>query len=83
VAAERERLIDMRVKGKITESEFDQRDAKLAVELRRLEALLPRPEPVIDPKIMAAAIAGLFTNSRTCRWKSSTRWRIEPLSPST
>jgi DNA invertase Pin-like site-specific DNA recombinase len=60
VTGERERLIDLRIKGKITEDQFDQRDRKLAAELRDLEALLPKPEPVLDPKIMASAIAGLF-----------------------
>jgi DNA invertase Pin-like site-specific DNA recombinase len=60
VTGERDRLIDLRVKGKITEDQFDLRDRKLAGELRDLEALLPKPVPVIDPKIMASAIAGLF-----------------------
>jgi DNA invertase Pin-like site-specific DNA recombinase len=60
VTGERERLIDMRVKGKITEEQFDARDRKLAAEQRDLEALLPKPEPVIDPKILASAIAGLL-----------------------
>jgi DNA invertase Pin-like site-specific DNA recombinase len=57
---ERDRLIDLRVKGKITEEQFDQRDRKLAGELRDLEALLPKPEPVLDPRVLASAIAGLF-----------------------
>jgi DNA invertase Pin-like site-specific DNA recombinase len=60
VTGERERLIDMRVKGKISESQFDERDQKLTRELRDLEALLPKPEPVIDPRILVSAIAGLF-----------------------
>jgi hypothetical protein len=60
VAGERERLIDLRIKGKITEEQFDARDRKLAAEQRDVEALLPKPEPVIDPKILASAIAGLL-----------------------
>jgi hypothetical protein len=60
VTAARERLIDLRVADRITGEQFDQRDAKPASELRGLEALLPKPEPIIDPKIMASAIAGLF-----------------------
>ena len=60
VTAERERLIDMRVKDRITEEQFDARDRKLAAERRDLEAQLPKPEPVIDPKIMGSAIASLF-----------------------
>jgi hypothetical protein len=38
VTADRERLIDLRVKNKITEEQFDQRDRKLAGELRDLAA---------------------------------------------
>jgi DNA invertase Pin-like site-specific DNA recombinase len=60
VTGERERLIDMRVKGKITEDQFDTRDRKLAAELRDLEQALPKVQPVVDPKILASAIAGLF-----------------------
>lgn len=60
VTGERDRLIDLRVKGKITEEQFDQRDQRLAGELRDLEALLPKPEAVIDSRILASAIAGLF-----------------------
>jgi site-specific DNA recombinase len=60
VTGERDRLIDMRVKNKITEDQFDARDRKLAGELRDLEALMPKTAPVVDPKIMASAIAGLF-----------------------
>jgi DNA invertase Pin-like site-specific DNA recombinase len=60
VTGEQERLIDMRIKGKITEEQFDARDRKLAGERRDLEAQLPKAAPVIDPKILASAIAGLF-----------------------
>jgi hypothetical protein len=59
-ADERERLIDLRIEDKITEQQFGERDAKHASELRELEALLPEPEPVIDPEIMASAIARWF-----------------------
>jgi hypothetical protein len=60
VTAERERLIDLRMKDKITEEQFDVRDRKVAAELRDLEALLPKAEPAVDPKVMASAIASLF-----------------------
>ncbi len=46
--------------NKITEAQFDPRDCSLTAELRDLEAQLPKPEPLIDPKILASAIAGLF-----------------------
>jgi hypothetical protein len=48
------------VKGKITGEPFDARHVKLAGELRDPEALLLKPQPVIDPKIQASAIAGPF-----------------------
>jgi DNA invertase Pin-like site-specific DNA recombinase len=60
VAADRERLIDLRVKGKISEEQFDKRDAALAAEARDLEGLLPKAEPALDPAAMAAAIASLL-----------------------
>jgi DNA invertase Pin-like site-specific DNA recombinase len=60
VAAEQERLIDLRVKGKISEDQFDERDAKLAREERDLQAMLPKPEPVLDPHVLAAAISSLL-----------------------
>jgi hypothetical protein len=47
------------IKGKITKEQFDAHDRKLAGERRDLE-VLPKQEPVIDPKILASAIAGLF-----------------------
>jgi hypothetical protein len=60
VTGERDRLIDLRVKGKITEAQFDARDRSLAGQLRDLEAQLPKSAPVVDPKILASAIAALF-----------------------
>jgi DNA invertase Pin-like site-specific DNA recombinase len=59
-AADRERLIDLRVKNLITVEEFERRARKLETATRDLEAMRPKAEPVVDPKVMASAIAGLF-----------------------
>jgi hypothetical protein len=62
--ADRERLVDMRMKDKITEREFDARAARLAAEVRDLEAALPKPEPELDPRALAAAVASLLAEFR-------------------
>jgi len=64
VTADRARLVDLRMKGKITESEFDSRAAELAAELRALEAALPRAAPVFDQKALATGIARLLAGFR-------------------
>jgi hypothetical protein len=60
-AAERQRLIDLCVKGLITAEEFDQRAAKLAAEVHDLEAVLPRTaESVMDHRATATATVHLL-----------------------
>ena len=60
LAAERDRLIDLRVKGLITEEEFERRARKLETATRDLEAQRPKREPVLDGREAATAMAHLL-----------------------
>ena len=60
LAAERDRLIDLRVKGLITVEEFERRARKLETATRDLEAMRPKREPVLDEREAATAMAHLL-----------------------
>jgi DNA invertase Pin-like site-specific DNA recombinase len=59
-AVERDRLIDLRVRGLITAEEFERRARKLETATRDLEAMRPKPEPVLDGREAAMATASLL-----------------------
>jgi DNA invertase Pin-like site-specific DNA recombinase len=59
-SAERERLIDLRVRGLITVEEFERRSRKLETATRDLEAMRPKPEPVLEGREAATATASLL-----------------------
>ena len=83
VTGEQERLIDMRIKGKITEEQFDARDRKLAGDRRDLEAQLPKAATGHRPEDTGVGHRrAISPNSRTCPWRNNMHWRIEPSSPS-
>jgi DNA invertase Pin-like site-specific DNA recombinase len=59
-AADRERLIDLRVKNLITVEEFERRARKLDSAVRDLEALRPKPQSVLDERAVATTTASLL-----------------------
>jgi DNA invertase Pin-like site-specific DNA recombinase len=59
-AAERQRLIDLCVRGLITADEFEQRARKLESVAHDLEATLPKAESLTDHRAVAAATVSLL-----------------------
>jgi DNA invertase Pin-like site-specific DNA recombinase len=59
-AAQRERLIELRLGNLITLEEFERRARKLETATRDLEVMRPKPEPVLDERTAAAETASLL-----------------------
>ena len=72
-AAERDRLIDLRIKGLITAEEFERRARILETATHDLEGMRPKPEPVLDGREAVMATANLLAESLISPRRTSTR----------
>ena len=72
-AADRERLIDLRVRGLISVEEFERRARKLDTATRDIQAMRPQPEVVLDGRAAATATVNLLAEFPYLPSQTSTR----------